>query len=379
MSGIDFREVIADTPNKFSEGAEGDQLNRGDRERAGFLVSLYALSVINGQLKGKEILLSPEQELYIGRGAEQDIVLKEDLVSRRHAKLVIFRDSILLEDLHSTNGTSVNEQPISGPCQLQEGDLITVGSCHMRLQRASTEADGNENTVPTQSNWGGMGHGGSSSVGTSTVMSQPAPSVAAPPSPPPPNTQRSRRIETGQLHGAEQLTQLLYRLIDELHDGALILTDVEEREGNLYFRRGEIYFVALEDPVTMAPSPAPREALAALFSWSQCRYKVKPMSALPTFSHALRGESRALVQELSALSSERGRLYQQLPAADRPLQPLSPLEAPLSALGRDELDFFQLCLNRYPLQAAAQHHPLGELKALRIALTLIDRGYLYPN
>ena len=384
MSGIDFREVIADTPSKVSEGAEGDQLNRDDRKRAGFSVSLYALSVINGQLKGKEILLSPEQELYIGRGAEQDIVLKEDLVSRRHAKLVIFRDSILLEDLHSTNGTSVNEQPISGPCQLQEGDLISVGSCHMRLQRANMEADGHENTTPAQANWGGMGHGGSSSVGastvgTSTVMSQPMPNVAAPPLPPPPNTQRSRRIETGQLHGSEQLTQLLYRLVDELHDGALILTDVEEREGNIYFRRGEIYFVALEDPVTMAPSPAPREALATLFSWSQCRYKVKPMSALPTFPHELRGESRALVQELSALSSERGRLYQQLPAADRPLQPLSPLEAPLSALGRDELDFFQLCLNRYPLQAAAQHHPLGELKALRIARTLIDRGYLYPN
>ena len=340
-------------------------------------MSLYALCVMNGQLKGKEILLSPEQELYIGRGAEQDIILKEDLVSRQHAKLTIFRDSIILEDLHSTNGTSVNELPVNGPRQLSEGDRITVGTCQMKLLRASDEALRGVSPRPSGSESGSL-YPPNASVATPSPRPPAPPTVTTPSSSP--LQARARRIETGQLPSeqVDRLFTLLSRLVGEQHDGVVILSDHDEREGNLYFRRGQIYFVSLEDPMTMAPSPPPREALEALFTWPHARYKVKPMSALPSFPSELREESRGLIREIERVAGERAALYQKLPPLDRPLQPLLPLEAPLSALSREELDFFQCCLNRYTLQDAARYHPQGELVGLRLCLRLLERGYLTP-
>lgn len=92
----------------------------------------YALRFIAGKYKGGEFPLRPNREIIIGRNSEYDMVLHEDMVSRRHAKLITLHGKIVLQDLKSTNGTFVNGEKIT-VARLQVGDRVLVGTSLMQL------------------------------------------------------------------------------------------------------------------------------------------------------------------------------------------------------------------------------------------------------
>src|SRR5690349_24676742 len=73
---------------------------------------LYALRFISGKYQGGEFPLPNNKEIVVGRSSELDMVLVEDMVSRRHAKLTVTGDQIFIQDLGSTNGTFVNGEKI---------------------------------------------------------------------------------------------------------------------------------------------------------------------------------------------------------------------------------------------------------------------------
>jgi pSer/pThr/pTyr-binding forkhead associated (FHA) protein len=65
--------------------------------------------------------------LLIGRHAACDMVVGDPSVSRRHAQLT-FRDGTwVLQDLASTNGTTVNGERV-GRTTLHSGDIVSLGS-----------------------------------------------------------------------------------------------------------------------------------------------------------------------------------------------------------------------------------------------------------
>jgi hypothetical protein len=69
----------------------------------------------------------------IGRLPECTIALTDPNVSRRHAE-VRPGDPIVIVDLGSTNGTKVNGLRISGERILNDGDIISLGSTHLRFE-----------------------------------------------------------------------------------------------------------------------------------------------------------------------------------------------------------------------------------------------------
>jgi len=71
-------------------------------------------------------------ELLVGRSRRCDIVLDDPGVSRRHARLVFRDGSWVLQDLQSTNGTTVNGVQV-GRCQLRPGDSLTLGTACLRV------------------------------------------------------------------------------------------------------------------------------------------------------------------------------------------------------------------------------------------------------
>ena len=71
----------------------------------------------------------------LGRGDEADIVLQDNFASTRHARLVPHGDVIVLEDLGSTNGTYLNEEPLRGPQPLHPGDKIRIGDSVFTFER----------------------------------------------------------------------------------------------------------------------------------------------------------------------------------------------------------------------------------------------------
>ena len=81
-------------------------------------------------------------EYVIGREPGVDFHADTPLLSRQHARLTINYDHLLLEDLGSSNGTFVNERPVTAPVRLFPNQSIRLGpdiTLEVRRQRAPTE------------------------------------------------------------------------------------------------------------------------------------------------------------------------------------------------------------------------------------------------
>jgi hypothetical protein len=62
----------------------------------------------------------------LGRG-DVEIRLDDPFASASHARIIREGQLLVLEDLGSTNGTYLNEQPLNGPQPLHPGDRIRIG------------------------------------------------------------------------------------------------------------------------------------------------------------------------------------------------------------------------------------------------------------
>ena len=87
---------------------------------------------IDARLEGKVFPLGPSN--IIGRSLENcEIALNDSFLSSQHARLELQGDEWVLDDLHSTNGTFVNEMEVRDARIVEEGDVIRVGRVEMRL------------------------------------------------------------------------------------------------------------------------------------------------------------------------------------------------------------------------------------------------------
>jgi hypothetical protein len=91
------------------------------------------LEIVEGKDAGKQLPLTGP--LDIGRDANIQIPLPEDTqVSRRHARVTPQNGAAVVEDLGSTNGTFVNDQPIHSPRQVGPGDRVRIGLTVIELR-----------------------------------------------------------------------------------------------------------------------------------------------------------------------------------------------------------------------------------------------------
>src|SRR3982751_2142854 len=74
-----------------------------------------------------------EAQLTIGRKTDNDIVIEDPSVSGHHAKIVKIQSVFFVEDLHSTNGTLINNTPIDR-YQMQDTDVIMIGNHRLLFQ-----------------------------------------------------------------------------------------------------------------------------------------------------------------------------------------------------------------------------------------------------
>jgi predicted component of type VI protein secretion system len=88
--------------------------------------SPFRIILRSGPTPGKIFPLE-KNELYIGRDLSNDIVINDPEISRRHTRLFQQSGTYAVEDMGSTNGTSINGQRLTGPGFLQPGDVLTLG------------------------------------------------------------------------------------------------------------------------------------------------------------------------------------------------------------------------------------------------------------
>jgi hypothetical protein len=103
--------------------------------------TLYRLVIKSGPNAGQTIFIEGT-EVIIGRETTNEIVISDPEVSRKHVRLQLQGANFVIEDLGSTNGTSVNGQRLVGPYILRPGEMITLGEhTHILFEAVTVDPD----------------------------------------------------------------------------------------------------------------------------------------------------------------------------------------------------------------------------------------------
>jgi hypothetical protein len=93
------------------------------------------LVVTSGPKEGLEIPLDKEQQFTIGRSAESSLIIRDDFTSTHHARLMLWNDQWMVQDLDSTNGTFIEGRRVNIPTPVPLNTGIQVGNTTFELRR----------------------------------------------------------------------------------------------------------------------------------------------------------------------------------------------------------------------------------------------------
>jgi Inner membrane component of T3SS, cytoplasmic domain len=92
------------------------------------------LVITSGPKEGLEIEL-PSEQLAIGRSSESGLVIRDDYTSTHHARLLLWKDGWVVQDLDSTNGTFLDGTRVTQPTLIPLGAPVTIGTTTFELRR----------------------------------------------------------------------------------------------------------------------------------------------------------------------------------------------------------------------------------------------------
>ena len=300
----------------------------------------YALKFISGKYQGGEFPLKGDKQLIIGRSSELDMVLVEDMVSRKHARISLTNGKITIEDLGSTNGTFVNGEKVK-TTRLKEGDRILIGTSILKLVRQGANAvELSDDQVKQQ-------------------LEQ----VAAVQS-----TRQTRTAMTGKLEEVP-LPDLLQLFNTSKKNGVLVVNN--GREARLYLRQGKIYYAVIDENHELGPS----KSFNRILTWEAGEFELRPPDN-QEFMSELDEPTEGLLMEALRQLDEFRRIQPSLPGVEENISLAVPMEAPLRDLGPEELDIIQLVINWGTLQGVLDHAVRDDVAVAAVVLDLLQRGYV---
>jgi pSer/pThr/pTyr-binding forkhead associated (FHA) protein len=92
------------------------------------------LVITKGPREGMEIDL-PAEQLTIGRSSESGLVIRDDYTSTHHARLMLWDENWVVQDLDSTNGTFLDGTRVTLPTAVPAGTPVTIGTTTFELRR----------------------------------------------------------------------------------------------------------------------------------------------------------------------------------------------------------------------------------------------------
>ena len=93
-----------------------------------------ALVVIDGPAQGKIVNIA-KHPISIGRASVCDLVLDDDFISSKHARITNQAEGYLVEDLGSTNGTWVEGEKLTQPVMIKPGVRIKIGRNTLTIRK----------------------------------------------------------------------------------------------------------------------------------------------------------------------------------------------------------------------------------------------------
>jgi hypothetical protein len=303
----------------------------------------FALRFISGKYQGGEYPLGDAGELVIGRSSDLDMVLIEDMVSRKHAKLSLAPGAILISDLGSTNGTFVNGEKIKR-ARLKEGDRILIGTSILKLV--------------------GVNRAHGAAVIDSKAAQQALERSAAAQE----KKSGGRSAVQGRLEEVP-LVDLLQLLSTSKKTGAIVIKGY--RGGRVHLRGGKVASAIIDADPTLPP----KKALYRMVSWSQGQFEFVPQEGdLPPMPNEIVEGTEQLVMEAMHQADELAR--GNLPTATAAIGIAMPLNPKLRDLSPEELDLLQLVHNYGVVQAVLDRASGSDLDVSQKLASLIQRSFL---
>ncbi len=312
---------------------------RGELVIEGLTLPL-ALRFISGKYQGGEFPLPEGGEIVIGRSSELDMVLVEDMVSRRHAKISVEGGNIFLEDLGSTNGSFVNGEKISRT-KLGEGDRILIGTSIIKVVASD----------------------GSASVQDAKAKMDAA---AASARPTPGSTMTGSIAEVA-------LPDLLQLFSASKKTGVLQIT-TETDVGSIYLEEGMVQFAVVNGDESVPPE----KAFYRVLLWDKGTFDLLP-KVERSFPTEIKSSIEGLLMEGMRQLDEMRRLGDALPPLQAFVSVASPMPLPLRDASPEELDVIQLALGHDTLVEMMNHAGKPDPEVAEVVVALLEKGYLVSD
>jgi hypothetical protein len=295
-----------------------------------------ALRFISGKYQGAEFPLEDAPEIVVGRSSDLDMVLVEDMVSRKHARIEC-TDEIAIEDLGSTNGTFVNGERIKR-AKLKEGDRVLIGTSIIKVVLADSVA-----LAPS----------------SSRRRVKPAAS--------------SNRNQVRGMSGALDeipLPDLLQLLGSSKKTGVLVL-ETDEHLGKIHLDKGVIVHASIDDLQLGALKSSYR-----MLTWTKGTFELAPADEKPIEKPVEVAVQEILMEGLRQLDELQEMAHKLPDKASRLVIP-SMMKAPLRGLSPVEMDVWQSVWNHGDMQAVLDESSLSDLDTSRALVKLVDAGYVH--
>jgi len=313
-----------------SDGGEGGQEG-----------AQWALRFISGKYQGGEFPLRPNREIIIGRSSDLGMVLVEDMVSRKHAKITTDDHVVTIQDLGSTNGTFVNGEKVR-KADLKDGDRILIGTSIIKI----VFVDG-ENTSHLTEN-----EARSKMAVTANKRSSAAPKSMA-----------------GSIEEIP-LPDLLQLLSTSRKSGVLVVHS-DRHVGKIFFRKGQIYFANLENQFNIGA----RKAMTRMLGWAQGSFELETPDESAVLEEMTDSTEAMLMESMRQLDEYR-LVAEKLPEMSSPIGIARPLKSKLRDLSPEELDVFQAAMEVKTVSALFDQSGLSDLEIAQKLTPLFEKGYL---
>lgn len=109
-------------------------ISSGQKDGPATTATVSRIVITTGPKAGLELPLGREP-LTIGRSRESGLVIRDDYTSSHHARLVLWGDQWMLQDMDSTNGTWHDGVRVASPVPIQVGTPIKVGATTFELRK----------------------------------------------------------------------------------------------------------------------------------------------------------------------------------------------------------------------------------------------------
>jgi hypothetical protein len=125
------REAAPSTPARPTRPASAGSSN--GQPKATVLTAGH-LVITSGPKQGTELELGREP-LTIGRSGESGLIIRDDYTSTHHARLLLWNNEWMIQDLDSTNGTFLGGTRVTVPTQVPLNTPIKIGTTTFELRR----------------------------------------------------------------------------------------------------------------------------------------------------------------------------------------------------------------------------------------------------